>query len=58
MLVVDDINRYNYDFGIVFNGDYYIYENLIENVENRVLLVEAIVNYYNLNFGYVRIFKF
>lgn len=58
MLVVDDINRYNYDFGIVFNVDYYIYENLIENVENRVLLVEAIVNYYNLNFGYVRIFKF
>ena len=58
LLVADDTNRYNHDFGIALNADHHTYENLIENAENRVLLVEAIANYYNLNLGHVRIFKF
>ena len=58
MLVLDDTNRYNHEFKIVLRDNYHEYKDLAENAENRLLLLEAIAKYYELDLGHVRVIKY
>lgn len=55
--VVDDTNRYNHEFSLLLPS-IDSYEDLAENTINRVLLLEAIAKYYQLNVTSVRIAKY